>query len=378
MAKSLVFFADGTWNAPDMDENDDHTPDPTNVYKLFLALEGALSPESIRQSDEQEKVLLESNGATVMVAKYLHGVGDSRSPIRKLLGGAFGAGVISRIVRGFTFISRNYEQGDRIFLVGFSRGAYTARALGGLIASQGLLATKYTADKERAYMLGAQAWYRARKAARKDAPFLARLAEMVAELPAFLSQGTMPDDALVPVKSIEAIAVWDTVGAMGIPAYTGGKLNDSYKFADTKLSPKVQHGFQALALDERRELFTPTLWDPAPHVTQMLFPGSHSDVGGGYPTVNDESGLSDGAWEWMQANLQPLGLAFNDVEAYPCRPSASGSAHKPWAHSPWPLFATCVRVFPAGIPQHPSVQARLQAGPVCAEPGTPKALYVLP
>ena len=76
-------------------------------------------------------------------AKYLHGVGDSDNFLVKALGGALGAGLITRIVRGYTYISRTYAAGDRIFIVGFSRGAYTARALAGLIAAKGLLdATK--------------------------------------------------------------------------------------------------------------------------------------------------------------------------------------------------------------------------------------------
>ena len=65
------------------------------------------------------------------MAKYLHGVGDSNNFLAKVLGGGFGEGLITRIVRGYTFVSRNYEDGDKIYLVGFSRGAYTARALAG-------------------------------------------------------------------------------------------------------------------------------------------------------------------------------------------------------------------------------------------------------
>ena len=105
-----------------------------------------------------------TDGQTQQIAKYLHGVGDSRNPIIKLLGGAFGVGVIARVVRGYTFISRNYVPGANIIIVGFSRGAYTARALAGLIVSQGLLAASLTQDKELAYRRGAEAWYRYRNA----------------------------------------------------------------------------------------------------------------------------------------------------------------------------------------------------------------------
>src|SRR5438034_4612044 len=123
VAKNIIFCADGTWNNPNEDENSDQSADPTNVYKLFLCLDGTLSSNSLCNADEQEKDLTK-DGATLQVSKYIHGVGDSRNPIIKLLGGAFGAGVISRIVRGYTFISRHYEPGANISIVGFRRGPY--------------------------------------------------------------------------------------------------------------------------------------------------------------------------------------------------------------------------------------------------------------
>jgi hypothetical protein len=146
MAKNIVFCADGTWNNPSQNHDGDDVPDPTNVYKFFVCLGGVESPATLLTANEQEKELV-SNGMTVQISKYIHGVGDSRNPIGRIIGGAFGAGVISRIVRGYTFISRNYEPGANIFIVGFSRGAYTARALAGLIASEGVLVPTLTVDQ---------------------------------------------------------------------------------------------------------------------------------------------------------------------------------------------------------------------------------------
>src|ERR1051325_3316229 len=122
MSKRIVFFADGTWNGPGQD--DDGTADPTNVFKLFSNLDGVDTPDTTRLANEQEKALRDAAGVA-QVAKYLHGVGDSRNVLVRLLGGGGGAGLVTRIVRGYTFVSRNYEVDDRIFLVGFSRGAYT-------------------------------------------------------------------------------------------------------------------------------------------------------------------------------------------------------------------------------------------------------------
>ncbi len=376
MTKNIIFCADGSWNSPYEDENADHIPDPTNVYKLFHCLDGALSPDSLGQADEQEKVLAEA-GTTRQIAKYLHGVGDSRNPIVKLLGGAFGAGVISRIVQGYTFISRNYLPGDSISIVGFSRGAYTARALAGLIASQGLLATRLTTERERSCRAGAQAWYRYRKATHTEPLRLANLAEVAANLPAFLSSGALKESDLVPVERIAAVAVWDTVGAMGFPEYENGKKSDPFSFADTRLNPKVTMGRHAVSLDEQRQAFAPTLWDAADNVLQALFPGAHGDVGGGYPLANGESGLSDGALRWMIDQLRGE-LFFSDPLPFPITPNPAGTAHKPWVHPPWPVFPSGVRDFSgaAGIQQDPSIGARTGGGKVIAEPGEEPADYL--
>jgi len=113
MAKRIVFCADGTWNSPDQDEDDDRSSDPTNVYKLFAGLSGSPAADD---ADEQERMLFEG-GRLVQVAKYLHGVGDLSNPVRKVVGGVFGAGILSRIVRGYTFVSRHYRPGDDIVLI---------------------------------------------------------------------------------------------------------------------------------------------------------------------------------------------------------------------------------------------------------------------
>jgi len=377
LAKHIVFCADGTWNNPNEDENHDQTSDPTNVYKLFVGLEGDLTPSSILLADEQEKTVV-SDGATSLIAKYIHGVGDSRNPIIRIMGGAFGAGLISRIVRGYTFISRNHEPGDLITILGFSRGAYTARALAGLIASQGLLAPARTVDREQAYRSGAQAWYRYRQGVMHNPFSLSHLSEIISDLPAFLSKGSLRDADLVPIDTVHAVGVWDTVGAMGIPLYaSGGQRQDAFRFVDTKLSPKVRRGFHAVALDERRKDFSPTLWDPDPRILQVLFPGAHADVGGGYPTTHGESGLSNGALRWMAQQLKLAGLPFTPgwVEAVACDPA--GVAHQPWSHLPWTLPGVALgpRSFPGDLGVDPSVNLRRQAGDVVAEPGTPPVAY---
>ena len=378
MPKTIVFCADGTWNSPGNDQDSDELPDPTNVYKLFLALTGELASESLRNADEQEKSHT-LGGELRQVAKYIHGVGDSRNPIIKLMGGTFGAGVVSRIVRGYTFISRNYEPGDDIVINGFSRGAYTARALGGMIASQGLLDHAITADKELAYRRGAEAWGRYRKASLSgQRGALSALRDVVSDLPGFLSQKNLRDEDLHPVERIAAVAVWDTVGAMGLPQYAAdGERIDAYQFADLELSTKVGVGLHAVALDEQRGDFTPTLWEPAAHVTQMLFPGAHCDVGGGYPTRDNESGLADGALKWMTDQLAGVGVKFSAAGLRTLAPSAHGVAHQPWAHGPWKLMKPRPRRFNAemALGEHGSVHERCSAPHAVHAPDEPPTPY---
>jgi uncharacterized protein (DUF2235 family) len=370
MAKNIVFCADGTWNSPGQDDNHDQIPDPTNVCKLFLLLTGELSPESLNAADEQEKVLT-SEGSVRQVAKYLHGVGDSRNPIRRMMGGAFGAGIVARIVRGYTFISRNYQPGDRIYLAGFSRGAYTARALAGFIAKQGLLAPELTQDREEAYRRGAEAWYRYRKSALKR-NLVTSLAEIAADLPAFLSSKRLKDGDFVAVERIGAVAVWDTVGALGIPCFEGDRRMDAFRFTDTKLSPVVSWGFHAVSLDEQRCDFTPTLWSARPQVRQVLFPGAHADVGGGYSTANNESDLSDLALEWMVEELRAVGVEFGAKPLSHFNPACGGTAHEPWRGS---LFKTGLRSFPKELIGHHAIALRAKLPEVLADPKASPAPY---
>lgn len=377
MSKNIVFCADGTWNGPGEPDSDDKTAPPTNVFKLFLNLDGKDTPGTFLLEKEQERVLQDANGVVQQWAKYLHGVGDSDNLLVRLLGGTLGAGLITRIVRGYTFISRNYVAGDKIFIIGFSRGAYTARALGGMIAAMGLLDAGRIdlTDRERAYRLGTAVWHEYRRAAlQADTNRLQRLEDTVLDIPGLLDR--LPSDDLLTKAPIEAIAVWDTVGALGIPEYTRTMLRiDVFRFADTKLSPIVQRGLQALAVDERREDFSPTLWDADPRITQALFPGAHADVGGGYPDSDDESGLSDRTLAWMIGQLSPLGVLFAATPTITPHPDPRGIAHEPWLRLPWDVLPRGPRAFPAGLCLSQFVIDRINGSPVVAQPQTAAAPY---
>lgn len=376
MGKFIVFCADGTWNGRSVDEQessndqDADAVNETNVGKLYERLSGSVLGKP--GEDEEEKALSDAGGVR-QIAKYLHGVGASGSKIKELLGGGFGAGLVSRIVRGYTFVSRNYEPGDRIVICGFSRGAYTARALAGLIASEGVLRKELTADREKAYDWGARAWHRYRDRKDGERSFLQKVAGSFTTLKGWLTKGRMDADDLVPVEQICAVAVWDTVGSLGLPRYVR-KEHDAFSFADAALSPKVQLGLHAVALDEQRHEFPASLWEPAANVEQLLFAGAHSDVGGGYAIANGESGLSDIALGWMVDRLAGLGLRF-DAPPASFKPSAEGIAHDPWRHGVFRIAAQAPRQFPAGLRAHESVRQRMDLAGACHAPGCAPGLY---
>lgn len=375
VAKNIVFCADGTWNGPGEVDNQGR-PDPTNVYKLFLRLAGEPAADGPRLDDEQEHSATGADGAVTQVCKYINGVGDSANPIMHLLGGTMGAGLIARIVRGYTFISRNYVKGDRISIVGFSRGAYTARALAGLIVGSGLLdATTYDPDdKVAAYRLGAAAWYAHQRAGHADG-LLGAFEKFVEDLPGFLIKAAPTYVAGVP---IQAVGVWDTVGSVGfidVAAADGARV-DLFPLVDADLDPSVAHGFHAISLDEQRHDFTPSLWNTRDGVVQRLFPGAHADVGGGYPV--DESGLSDGALAWMEGCLgaEGVGVLFGGASPFVETADAAGVAHQPWRYVPWMALEAAARRFEGrlDIGVDGSVRERMKAGVVVADPGNAKGV----
>jgi hypothetical protein len=109
-------------------------------------------------------------------------------------------------------------------------------------------------------------------------------------------------------------------------------------------------------------------WDPDPKITQLLFSGAHRDVGGGYPTTNDESGLSDLTLEWMTGLLAARGVLFAGTQTFKPMPDPCGCAHQPWLAPPFSLLPILKRIFPQTVLESPSVQARRIGGPVRFDP----------
>lgn len=362
MSKNIVFCADGVWGGPDQDIQ--HSPVRAgNVYQVFVALRGEVDQHSLLLANEQEKTWRDTDGQVLQVAKYIHGVGDPNNPFANSLDGAFGARFIVPVVRGYTFISRHYQPGDRIWLIGFSRGAYTVRALSDMILDRGLLNSVQLRLREHnkpdAWRLAAAVWtqYRAHSA-HLDGALLGRV---LRDLPGYFCDRPAPDDTQ-PNVPIEAVAAFETVGKCGIPRYYQDKRTDVFRFASAALGDRVKYGLHAVAIDEARVDFEPVLWDFRDRILQVLFAGSHEDIGGGYEDGSDDSALANTALRWMRDVLSDLGLS---LENRLFSASGLGPLHCNWfPPTPWQSLAP--RRFPAPVHSslmiHQSVLDRIYGG----------------
>ena len=302
--KRISFCCDGTWNRLD-------APNSTNVVKLV------------------KYILPTAADGTAQVNYYDEGVGarsTSRFPkIDKVLSGMFGWGLMDRLEAAYRFLVFNYDPGDEIFIFGFSRGAYTARSLAGLIRNCGI-----PRQSNAHRMHEAIARYRSRDPS--DHPDSDSICKLRSELSPnlYLNDNELkwrkknisnfkPDECRQ--LTIRYVGVWDTVGALGVPRHLviSSLFNKKYQFHDDKLSSTVKSARHAVAIDERRRAFEPALWsncDVLNHgaaqtaggeaFQQVWFPGDHSSIGGG----GDEAGLANASLVWIIEGAEIAGLKF--------------------------------------------------------------------
>jgi hypothetical protein len=268
--RRIILLLDGTWNDADLGPTD------TNISRLrdiMAEATGAglasspLRPEVV--SDPGSMVTGTSTNNAENIVFYSRGVGTA-SWANQVFGGALGAGLDTNIRRAYRFLSFHYRPGDEIFIFGFSRGSYTARSLVGYIAAAGLLrSNKCSEDNERF------AWdfYRSSPGERPPGEWH-RL------------QPLMHDGDRL---RIDCLAVFDTVGSLGIPLEAFVRSNrEHYEFHDVELPSITRVNLQALAIDENRWPFQATVWRPSPFrkintvTEQVWFSGGHPDIGGGY------------------------------------------------------------------------------------------------
>lgn len=269
--KRLVVCCDGTWNRPD--QLDRGVAAPTNVSKLALGV--------ARDDGEGARQLLH----------YQQGVGTRA--LERLRGGAFGVGLSRNVRECYRFLVENYQPGDQLYFFGFSRGAFTARSTVGLVRNSGILRPEHGNRVNDAYQL-----YRSRSD---------RTHPRGIEAEIFRRMYSHEQ------SDIHFVGVWDTVGALGIPidGLRLPLLEKRWGFHDTTLSSSVRRAYHAIAIDEKRKPFRPTLWEQRDSASgqvleQVWFSGVHSDVGGGYR----EPELAEVALLWMVERARESGLAF--------------------------------------------------------------------
>lgn len=271
MGKRLILCCDGTWNRADQVSNGH--PCPTNVVKLAYRI-------------------AKRDGDIPQIVFYDQGVGTG-NVLDRWSGGALGEGLDDNIFDAYRFLIANYEEGDEIFLFGFSRGAFTARSIAGMIRKCGIVRRIVIEQYAHAVRLYRNAdVHPDHDSARR-----------------FRASFACSGDQHVPIRFV---GVWDTVGSLGIPLRGLRWITRrKHRFHDTELSRIVEHACHALAIDEHRAPFRPSLWmeKPKPNQTieQVWFPGVHSDIGGGYPRAS----LSDITLGWMLEKARSAGLRMD-------------------------------------------------------------------
>jgi uncharacterized protein (DUF2235 family) len=306
-----VFCFDGTWNRLAVEC-------PTNVVLLAQMV----SPVT-------------ANG-TAQVVYYDEGIGtDSR--LNRWTGGIFGDGMLTIMREAYRFLIFNYNPGDELFVFGFSRGAYTARSFIGLVRHAGILDAASATKIDKAFEIYRHSPAGAGVESSAGLVFRAKhcTGACVSEADRVYRQREVPDfdAAKVPILDIRYLGAWDTVRALGIPDFLPGAqwFNRKYSFHDAVISSKIRSARHAVALDERRATFRPTLLgrtrvEDLNHLAEARagkrfaewicpyqerwFPGVHGEVGGG----SSHRGLSDGALDWILSGARKQGLEVRDEE----------------------------------------------------------------
>jgi len=248
----------------------------------------SLSPGCETHAGRLYRLLTEDGPRAGQVVTYhpgVQGVGW-----RRWLHAITGEGVNDAILAGYAALASRWRPGDRIFLFGYSRGAYAARSLAGLIDRVGLVRAEFSLDRriQRAFR-----YYEG--------------ARITARAVAFRRRHCWPD------TPIEAVCAWDTVRALGLPFPVLSRLGArAVDFHDDRLGPHIRAGFHALALDETRDAFRPVLWRRADDwdgvLEQMWFPGAHGDIGGDVGGRREMLPLANLSMNWMLERAESRGL----------------------------------------------------------------------
>jgi len=311
--KKLALFLDGSWN--NIDDN-------TNVWR-FSQMVARHDQHDVRQ-----------------LRYYTPGVGTARG--EKIRGGALGHGLNQDVIEAYRWLMGNFTQkkgetpSDEIYIFGFSRGAFTARSLSGMIARCGLLRAGAPLSVEELYN---------RYRMDSKAPSLVELYDK--DNPTAAERRLMRHSRRVIIRMI---GVWDTVGALGVPfGNIPGISRRRFGFHNTDLSKLYEHAYQALAIDEHRKAFDPALWTVftptipdhrdkrrwrSTQVEQRRFVGAHANIGGGIPSDD----LPQLPMDWLVRKASALGLAFQETVKVRKDEDWKGSVHDSFAKFAFGLY----------------------------------------
>lgn len=290
MSKNIVICFDGTGN--------DFGGPSSNVLKTYRSI--------IRDPKEDQIAFYDPGVGTESANTNLSIItGKLKATIKKLMGGAFGWGVEHNMADAYHYLMNCYDDGDSVYIFGFSRGAFTARAFAGMLVKCGLL------DKRCQNLIPYALKINNKRGNEEEAETFR--------------------NSVSRLCTPHLIGVWDTVGSLG-------KLLTKKKFFNTELNPDIKVGLHAVSIDEKRKKFPVTLWakskNPAQIIEQVWFPGVHSDVGGGYL----EAGLSDFALQWMLINAEKHGLKLHPEYEYELLPNYSEDMHESLTGLLWKIL----------------------------------------
>ena len=293
MGRNLIVCFDGT--------NNQFGAHDTNVVRLVQSLE---------RGNGQQIVYYDPGLGTLPEPGLLTQLAKRTS---ELFGLAFGLGLARKIECAYAFLMHNWQPGDHVFLFGFSRGAYAARALAGLLHMFGLLAPSH--ENLLPYVM------RLFRGVRRVDDQNAKIWRLSAQF-----RNTFARDAGIEHRRfrVHFVGVWDTVSSIGW-------LWDPVKFLHTAANPSIVTVRHAVAIDERRSFFRQNLFVDdvrGQDLLELWFPGAHSDVGGGYP--ENCGGLWREPFTWMLDEAKQAGL-LTDPEGERRVLTRATLPEKPWA-----------------------------------------------
>jgi uncharacterized protein (DUF2235 family) len=345
MARKLVVCCDGTWNTP---------RNETNVFRTYRFLRERLgNPAETTQKTGVTTCRGHSGDGTEFLLYYDQGVGTDW--FSRIVGGAAGVGLSENVRDAYAFLAHHFAPGSEIYVFGFSRGAYTARSLCGFIKAAGLLDRPSTVDVWRAYAdcYATAPSSRARQAGWSIDGVRNWLVERAGDAVGRLGGADVARLPRHPGVKIRMIGVYDTVGALGVPLL-GTNVNDPIVgFHDTTLGDIVETAVQALAVDEKRGPYVPTLWTQAADATalagqsvlQVWFPGVHSDVGGGY----GDKGIGNITWDFMMRQAVARGLLIDPGQPTPPLTLDALPAQHDSFDQTWQELSTRLKFVPEGV-----------------------------